>query len=111
MGKRLYTEADVRALARGAELVLGVDALATPAALDAAFERGVRVVYAAKGGTSAPVNSSAHKPDCLWHKVLANDGNYVVEVKNGRAQVFALTPNGPVLVGTDSLQTHVGGKS
>lgn len=110
MAKKLYTEADVRALARGAELVLGADALATPAALDAAFERGVRVVYAAKGGSTA-VAPAAHKPECLWHKVLANDGNYVVEVKHGRAQVFALTPNGPVLVGTDSLQTHVGGKS
>jgi len=110
VAKKLYTESDVRALARGAELVLGADALATPAALDAAFERGVRVVYATKGGASA-APAGAHKPDCLWHKVLANDGNYVVEVKNGRAQVFALTPNGPLLVGTDSLQTHVGGKS
>jgi hypothetical protein len=108
VAKKLYTEADVRALARGAELVLGADALATPAALDAAFERGVRIVYAGKGAPTA--TPSAHKPDCLWHKVLANDGNYVVEVKNGRAQVFALTPNGPALVGTDSLQTH-GAKS
>jgi hypothetical protein len=113
VAKKLYTEADVRTLARGTELVLGPDAIATPAALDLAFERGVRVVYASKaaGGSVAAsqATSAAHQPNCLWHKMLAQDGNYVVEVKNGRAQVWQLTPNGPVAVGTDSLESHLAG--
>ena len=37
MGKRLYTEADVRKLPRDAELQLGPGDIATPAALDLAF--------------------------------------------------------------------------
>jgi hypothetical protein len=91
-GKRLYTEADVRALPRGSEIVLGADALATPAALDLAFERGVRVVHAAgetAGARAAPVGSDLRA-------LLAQDGTYVVEVRSGRARVTRLTEAGPV---------------
>lgn len=86
-GRRLYTEADVRALPRGAELVLGKSALATPAALDLAFERGVRVVW---GETAAPGAAS----DALA-RLLAADGTYVLVVRAGRAQVTRLGAAGP----------------
>ncbi len=92
MGKRLYTEADVRALPRGSELVLGADAIATPAALDLAFERGMRIVHA---GSGAPVDRAASGRDNL-QALLAQDGTYIVQVRAGRARATRLTDAGPV---------------
>ena len=89
MGKRLYTEADVRKLPRDAELQLGPGDIATPAALDLAFQRGIRV----RRSDEAAAPRASGGP---WGELLANDGTYVVEVRAGRAQVFRLTENGPV---------------
>jgi hypothetical protein len=100
MAKRLYTEANVRELPAGSELVLGRDALATPAALELAFARGIRVRYG--DGTSTPAASASAGGDGLWKQVLARDGEYVVQVKSGRARVFKLETGGPVLVGEGS---------
>jgi len=90
--RRLYTEADVRALPRGAELVLGKAALATPAALDLAFERGVRVVWG-EGEVSSPAAGEA------LARLLGTDGTYVLVVRAGRASVSRLTDAGPVPFG------------
>jgi hypothetical protein len=91
--KRLYTESDVAALARGATLVLGKEALATPAALDMAFLRGVRVVH---GGAAA--TDAAPARDAL-QRMLAQDGTYVVTVQAGRAAIARLEAGGPVAFG------------
>ncbi|NOT30733.1 MAG: hypothetical protein HOP15_09835 [Planctomycetes bacterium] len=99
MTKHLYTETSVRELPVGAELVLGKDAIATPAALELAFARGIRVRYG--DGTSTPGSSSSAASPAdgdLW-KLLAEDGEYVVQVKAGHARVFRLGGAGPVLVG------------
>src|SRR5688572_21083297 len=101
MAKRLYTEANVRELPASSELVLGKDALATPAALELAFARGIRVRYG--DGTSTPGSGAAPAAgDGLWRKLLAADGEYVVQVKAGKARVYQLGANGPVLVGEGS---------
>jgi len=101
VAKRLYTEANVRELPAGSELVLGKEAIATPAALELAFARGVRVRYG--DGTSTPgAATSATVTDGLWKKLLAQDGSYVLEVKAGKARVFRLDAGGPVLVGEGS---------
>ena len=97
MAKRLYTETNVRELAAGSELVLGKDAIATPAALELAFARGIRVKYG--DGTSTPAASSGPQLDPALKQLLAEDGEYVVQVKGGRARVFKLGSAGPVLVG------------
>jgi hypothetical protein len=89
--RRLYTEADVRALPRGAELVLGKAALATPAALDLAFERGLRVVWGEAAAAGAASDALA--------RLLAADGTYVLVVRSGRAQVTRLTEAGPAPFG------------
>jgi hypothetical protein len=99
VAKRLYTEANVRELPAGSELVLGRDALATPAALELAFARGIRVKYG--DGTSTP-GAGVAPVDGLWKKVLATDGEYLVQVKGGKARVYQLGANGPVLVGEGS---------
>jgi hypothetical protein len=93
MAKRLYTEANVRDLPAGSELVLGASAIATPAALDLAFQRGIRVRY----GGEAPVTVAPGSE--LWKKIVGGDGSYLVEVKGGRARVFRLESGGPVLIG------------
>jgi hypothetical protein len=97
VAKRLITEADVRAMARGAELALGQSAIATPAALDVAFERGIRVVWSDKSATPGAV---AHAD--VFAKMLASDGTYVVQVENGRALVTRLAPSGPEAFGSTS---------
>jgi hypothetical protein len=92
MAKKLYTEETIRGLAPGGELVLGSDAIATPAALDAAYMRGIRVRFA--DGGSTPSAKGEH--DCPWQRMLASDGTYVVEIKAGSASVTKLEPSGPV---------------
>ena len=100
MAKRLYTEANVRELPAGSELVLGREALATPAALELAFARGIRVSYG--DGSSTPAANTGAPAGSLWKKLLAADGEYVVQVKAGKARVFQLGANGPELVGEGS---------
>jgi hypothetical protein len=101
-GKRLYTEADVRGLPRGTELLLGPDAIATPAALDLAFERGLRVVHAAAGGSGPRAGGCSGCSGCdgCMRNLLGEDATYVVEVRAGRAVVTRLTPSGPVHIRT-----------
>ena len=94
--KRLYTESDVAALARGATLVLGKDALATPAALDLAFTRGVRVSYA--DSKSAEVAAPTHAD--AFMKMLAQDGTYIVTVQRGTAVLTRLEGGVPMAFGT-----------
>ncbi|MSR61146.1 MAG: hypothetical protein EXS08_01690 [Planctomycetes bacterium] len=100
MAKRLYTEANVRELPAGSELVLGKEAIATPAALELAFTRGIRVKYG--DGTSTPAAAAAAPADAGLKKLLGEDGEYVVTVKNGRARVFKLAAGGPLFVGEGS---------
>jgi hypothetical protein len=93
--KRLYTEASVAALAPGSELVLAKGDVATPSALDRAFERGIRVRWASERGGGGATGA--------LEALLAADGSYVVEVAGGRARVFRLAEGGPVLVGAAAL--------
>ena len=94
--KRLITESDVRAMTRGAELVLGGDVIVTPAALDLAFERGLRVVHREPSG-GAPGSCGCGGPGaCAWAKILARDGTYVVVVAGGQPQIARMTEGGPV---------------
>lgn len=102
MAKRLHTEASVRELPAGSELVLGKEAIATPAALEAAFVRGIRVRWSDGSNTPAAAVPGAAPAEGLWKKLLAQDGSYVLEVKAGRARVFRLEAGGPVLVGEGS---------
>ncbi|MEM7311276.1 MAG: hypothetical protein AAF682_31710 [Planctomycetota bacterium] len=94
-GKNLFDEARVRALPDGGELVLGPADLATPAALDLAFAKGIRVRYAAEQGAAAPAAPAGPAGGALA-KMLARDGTYVVEVRGGRARICLLTDSGPV---------------
>jgi len=106
-GKRLYTESDVRELPRGAQLLLGPDAIATPAALDAAFERGVQVVHTAAGGSGPRAGGAPGCSDCdgCLRNLLGEDATYVVEVRGGGAVVTRLTEAGPVHVKTLAART------
>jgi len=99
MTKRLHTEASVRELAKGSELVLGPNEIATPAALELAFARGIRVRWS--DAAAAPA-AAATTTSTLWKTMLGADGQYVVEVAGGRARVFRLAAGGPVLVGEGS---------
>lgn len=96
--KELVTEADVRRMARGGELVLGPSRIATPAALDAAFVMGIRVVHVAEGAASATTGAPS---SALVQRMKQSDGTYVVEVRGGRLVVTKLGPNGPEPFGTE----------
>ncbi|MBK8178275.1 MAG: hypothetical protein IPK67_05145 [Planctomycetes bacterium] len=92
--KRLYTESDVAALPRGAVLVLGKQALATPSALDLAYARGVRVVHGdAAAESTAPAGGEA------LARMLAEPGTYVVTVSKSGAAIVRLEGGAPVPFG------------
>ena len=93
--RELVTEADVRRMAPGTrELVLFPGRIATPAALDLAFSRGMRVVYRDDAGSGAV-------PSSLWERIKAADGTYVVQVSDGRAVVTRIGENGPEPFGAE----------
>lgn len=99
MTKRLYTEANVRELPAGSELVLGREAHATPAALELAFLRGLRVQWS-DGSRTPPAGPAV--TESLWKKLLGEDGEYVLQVRAGHARVFKLGASGPLFVGEGS---------
>lgn len=92
-GKELVTEANVRALAPGSELVLGPNKIATPAALDLCFQRGIVV---RRGPERAPTPASD-----LWSRMKAEDGTYVVTVQGGRARVVRVDRAHPEPIGEE----------
>ena len=102
---KLIIESDIRALARGAQLVIEAGTIVTPAALDSAHERGVTLDRRAGSGQSGLAGTSRSK-ECLWHKMLGEPGKYLVEVKNGEAVIWLLGDNGPVAYGRDRLENH-----
>ena len=106
-GKQLITEEDVRRMAPGGVLRLDAGTIATPAALDAAFARGIRVQHGSAPAKNCGAKPAAKTRECLWHGMLEHDGTYVVQVVNGRARVSLLTEAGPVPFGTDSAQEHL----
>lgn len=89
MGKRLITEACVRRLAVGAELVIDADTIVTPAALDLAFARGHRVRRVA-AGEATPATPDGQR----LAERLGTDGVYQVVVRDGRARVWRVTDGG-----------------
>jgi len=97
-GRNLFDEARVRALPDGGELVLGPGDVATPAALDRAFAKGIRVRWKAERAAPAASPPAAGGPGGLWNRMLAEDGTYVVSVRGGRATVHRLTDAGPTPV-------------
>ena len=99
-GKELVTESCVRALAAGTELVLGPGRIATPAALDLAFQKGVRVIWG-DGKAKAAAKGSPEASASLWNRMKAKDGTYVVVVRGGRASVTRLVENGPEAFGEE----------
>ena len=107
-GKKLITEGDVLAMARGEVLRLDQGTIATPSALDAAHLRGIRIVRGERGSCSSPSASTGSSQDCLWHGMLATAGTYVVQVAGGRATVSRITDQGPVLYGTESVEEQEG---
>jgi hypothetical protein len=94
--KRLYTESDVAALPRGALLSLGKDALATPAALDMAYARGVQISY----GDGKAIEGKIQARDDAFVRMLAQDGTYVVTVQKGGGTIVRLVDGVPTAFGS-----------
>lgn len=88
-GRELVTERDVLAMPAGTRLVLGPGRIATPAALDAAFARGIQVTH---GDESAPAPASGGD---LLQRLRAEEGTFVVVSKNGRLTISRIGPSGP----------------
>lgn len=96
--KEVITEDDVRRMAPGDVLVLGPGRLATPSALDLACERGIPVRHESDGPRTP--SASAARPTSIAAARLGElrDGRYLVDVANGRVQLWRLTDRGPELV-------------
>lgn len=95
MSKELVTEACVRSMRPGEKLVLGPGRIATPAALDLAFQRRIEVVYGTERAAAAPPKSG------LLASLAARDGRYLVEVEGARVRVWRLSEGAPELVGEE----------
>ncbi|MCP3914885.1 MAG: hypothetical protein GY711_04900 [bacterium] len=99
---QLFTETCVRKMAPGAELHLGPGRIATPAALDLASERGIRVRYFdGKLLTEKDLAQEQQQSSSLWNAMKASDGTYVVVVSGGKARVTRLADTGPVNLGEE----------
>jgi len=99
---QLFTEACVRKMAPGSELHLGPGRIATPAALDLASERGIRVrFYDGQLVTEQDLAQDQQRSSNLWNAMKANDGTYVVVVSGGKARVTRLADTGPVNLGEE----------
>ena len=85
------TERDVLALPAGSQLVLGPGRIATPAALDAAFLRGIRVVRQEAGAGAPPRVTDTD----LLQRLRSQDGTFVVVVREGRLTISRIGPGGP----------------
>lgn len=106
MAKKLITEACVRGMPEGGVLHVGGAVIATPAAVDLARDKGIRVEWGTGVASGAPAQTGSGQRECLWHAMLAKDGTYVVRVVNGQAVVDRLEASGPTRFGTDSKETH-----
>jgi hypothetical protein len=103
VSKRLICELDVLAMGAGETLHLDAHTIITPSALDQAHTRGIQIV---REGDAAGCGKSGAKRPCLWHRILENDGTYVIQVVQGRASVNRIDGDGPVAFGTDSVKEH-----
>lgn len=101
--KQLITEQDIRQCPPTGPIIVTPDTIITPAALDAAYARGLKVVFAteagvspADSGPSAPVRGPSNAPGGIGVTVPSAVGRtYVVHVTSGGAQVFE--PKGDAL--------------
>lgn len=93
-GPQLVTERDVLAMVAGGRIVLSSQRIATPAALDAAFRRGIKISYEGPGEASSP-QDPAQSDGSLLNKMRGQDGTYVVVVKNGQLSVTRIGVQGP----------------
>ena len=92
--KRLVTEADLRRLQPGARVAVDRDTLITPSARDYALQFGIE--FAAAAAATAPRSTccaacSSGSP-CGGPACTPQDGDWFVEVRNGRAQWRRISP-------------------
>jgi hypothetical protein len=102
--RKLITESCVGKMSAGESVRLEPGTIVTPAARDLAFTRGVRLLEGA--AASGECGSQGGESDCMWHRVLSTEGDFVVQVRGGRAVISRLTASGPVAFGTDLLENH-----
>lgn len=92
-GPQLVTERDVLAMPAGGRIVLSRKRIATPAALDAAFRKNIEIAYEGPSeGASPEVGASSDL--ALIQKMRAQEGTFVVVVKNGRMSVSRISAEG-----------------
>lgn len=94
MGKRVITEADVARMEAPGELVVTPDVVVTPAALDTAFAKGLRVIYQ-RASTPAFQGGLNDREKRLLKKLSAlSEGDYLLQVRAGRLRLFEIRDDG-----------------
>lgn len=96
MGKRVITESEINKMTAPGEIVVDSETLITPAALDAAFTRGLRVTYR-KGETQGPPSRarlSSRERQILRQIASLTDGDYLLQIREGRLRVFRIGEDG-----------------
>jgi hypothetical protein len=94
LAKRIIVEKDVLRMTVPAEIVLDADTVATPAALDAAHTRGIRVIYRKREQRSGRPGPHAGEPRLTKRIAGLPDGNYLLQVRDGRPRIYEIRDNG-----------------
>ncbi len=91
MARRVITEAEVLKSSPSTEFVVDRDTIITPAAIDAAFAKGIPVLY--RRGTE--VASALWRMDATAGKIAGlPDGDYLLQMRNGRVRVLQIRDDG-----------------
>jgi hypothetical protein len=103
--KRLITERDVQRIAAGGKLLLDRDTIVTPAARGHAITRGIELVGEARATGAAPPKAEAAANTCGCHGCRFGaacdcsgpwpklpDGDYLLEVRDGRVRARRIAP-------------------
>ncbi|MBU0753994.1 MAG: hypothetical protein KJ645_02570 [Planctomycetes bacterium] len=94
MAKRIITEADVLKMAVPAEIFIDRETIVTPSALDAAFSRGVRVIYGKNHGSHSGSGIGAGKQNFNSSFLNLPDGDYIVQIRQGRPRWYQIGNDG-----------------
>lgn len=99
MSQKIITEADIIKMEPHHEVVLDWDTIITPAAMDAAYAKGVHIIDLREG--RRPRGRGAGNPQMQgWGKIgRLSDGDYLLQIRDGKPKLFRIEDDGvsPVL--------------
>lgn len=92
MSQRIITEADIKKLKPHQEVVLDWNTIITPSALDAAYTLGVRIIDQRPEKRRHSAKNNERDLEKTTQQLA--DGDYVLQIRNGRMRIFEISEKG-----------------